>query len=368
MKTGKLHFLTFGDIPYDQRMLRIWSSLYDAGYEIVIFGRKLTSQDISHLSFKVKRFTPIFEKGFLAYFEYNIRAFFFLLGQKFTILCCIDLDTLPTGYFLKFFRKYRLVYDAHEYFTESPEIVNRPFLKKFWEAVAYICIPKADHCYTVSRSIGLEMSVRYKKNFDLIRNLPIFSEDTIEELSQEHQSSYILYQGAMNVGRGLENLILAMVEVQDKELWLAGEGNLSDALKSLAFENGIQDKVKFLGNLNPEALKSVTEKAWIGINILELIGKSYYFSLANKFFDYIQCGIPQICIDFPEYKTLNDEFEIAIMIPDTKVSNIVTAINKLKSDPELYQKLRSNCFNASSELNWNKESVKLLDIYHNLTT
>ena len=56
------------------------------------------------------------------------------------------------------------------------------------------------------------------------------------------------------------------------------------------------------------------------------------------------------------------------MIPDTKVSNIVTAINKLKYYPKLYQKLRNNCYNASSELNWNKESVKLLDIYNNLTT
>lgn len=50
-----------------------------------------------------------------------------------------------------------------------------------------------------------------------------------------------------------------------------------------------------------------------GINLLTDEGLSYRYSLANKFFDYVHAGIPQICIAFPEYKKLNVEHEVALL-------------------------------------------------------
>ena len=38
-KNKKILFITFGDIPYDQRMQRIWSSLFNTGYDIYIASR-----------------------------------------------------------------------------------------------------------------------------------------------------------------------------------------------------------------------------------------------------------------------------------------------------------------------------------------
>jgi hypothetical protein len=38
--------------------------------------------------------------------------------------------------------------------------------------------------------------------------------------------------------------------------------------------------------------------------------------LANKFFDYIQAGIPQVTMNFPEYAAINREYEVAVLIDD----------------------------------------------------
>ena len=66
--------------------------------------------------------------------------------------------------------------------------------------------------------------------------------------------------------------------------------------------------------MRPDELKSYTQKAKLGINLVEHLGLSYYYSLSNKFFDYIHAGLPQITMNFPEYKNLNDKYQVAILI------------------------------------------------------
>ena len=364
MKKKKIYFLTFGDIPFDQRMQRIWSSLNDAGYEISIFGRKLFDVPLDNYPFEIKRFTPVFRSGVLAYAEFNIRAVIYLIQNKPVCLCCIDLDTLLAGRFYKLIKRFTLIYDAHEYYTESPEIVGRPVIKFIWKKLADFCIPAVDLAYTVSQSIAKEMSLLYKVDFGVVRNLPLRYE--IVDRKTSFNKPYILYQGALNVGRSLESLILSMSAEDQLILCIAGEGDLKDALISLVDSHDLEEKIIFLGNLPPDKLREVTGQAWLGINLLENLGKSYYLSLANKFFDYIQCGIPQICIDFPEYRSLNDEYRVAMLIDDISSANIFNSVKMLKEDELLYRTLVNNTIRAAGELNWEKESGKLTEIYQHI--
>ena len=109
------------------------------------------------------------------------------------------------------------------------------------------------------------------------------------------------------MGRGLESLLDAMPQVAGR-LVICGEGDLSAALRAQAARLGLlaSGQVEFRGFVLPEALREVTRHAAVGIMLLENMGLSYYYSLANKFFDYVHAGIPQVLIDFPEYRALND--------------------------------------------------------------
>ena len=69
-----IFFTVTTELTYDQRMIRICSSLASAGYDITLVGRKLKSSiPLSAQPFKQKRINCFFEKGKLFYAEYNIR-------------------------------------------------------------------------------------------------------------------------------------------------------------------------------------------------------------------------------------------------------------------------------------------------------
>ncbi|MFX8856522.1 glycosyltransferase, partial [Acinetobacter baumannii] len=68
---------------------------------------------------------------------------------------------------------------------------------------------------------------------------------------------YLLYQGALNEGRGLEHLISAMSDL-DIDLYLVGDGDISEQLKVQTKDLKLQDKVKFLGFKKPSELKQIT--------------------------------------------------------------------------------------------------------------
>jgi glycosyltransferase involved in cell wall biosynthesis len=355
-------------------MIRICSTLATEGYDITLVGRKLkTSQSFDYQQFKHKRFSLFFNKGKFFYVEYNLRLFFWLLFQPFNIVCGIDLDTILPCYIASILRGGKpCVYDAHELFTETPEVERRPMIHKMWLTVERFIVPRIKYCYTVGQSVADEFEQRYGKKFDVIRNLP-FKNDALKDYeitklrNQINQSPKILiYQGALNEGRGLEQTIEAMNDVENIEFWLVGEGDLSEILRGRVAAMKIENKVKFLGFIKPKDLPNVTRQATIGLNIAEDKSLSYRLSLPNKIFDYIQAGLPQICIQFIEFQRLNDAFNIAYMIPKAEKRLIAEAINRLLSDKVLYQNLKENCVKAADVLTWENEQKKLIAFYKNI--
>jgi glycosyltransferase involved in cell wall biosynthesis len=221
----KIIFTVINDLVYDRRMIRIGESLATEGYEVLLVGRKLKdSQPFINQCIKHKRFNLYFNKGKFFYIEYNIRLFFWLLFQRFDIICGIDLDTILPCYFASILRGGKpCVYDAHELFTEVPEVIRRPFTRKIWLWVEGFVVPKIKYKYTVSESVADEFFRRYKSRFEVIRNLPNFTEPSPPPTSI-HSLPVILYQGNLNEGRGLETAVQAMQYIENAVFWIAGDG------------------------------------------------------------------------------------------------------------------------------------------------
>ena len=74
-------------------------------------------------------------------------------------------------------------------------------------------------------------------------------------------------------------------------------------------------------------------------------------SLANRFFDYIHSAVPQVAMNYPEYRSFNEQFEVAVLIDDLEPDTIATAINRLLTDEALYQRLVENCQRARQAFN-----------------
>ena len=361
----RIVFTVTNDLTYDQRMQKICRSLAGAGYSIQLIGRERDfSISLNKEPFEQTRLKCIFDKGKLFYIEYNLRLLIYLTFSQFDAACAIDLDTIAPVYIIGKLKGAKLIYDAHEYFTEVPEVVRRPKVQKVWQRVEQMFVPKFDLIYTVSEGLAELFHQKYNKEVSVIMNAPVLEEgDTIYATTKNPK--FILYQGALNEGRGLEHLIDAMRDI-DCTLKLAGEGDLSEQLRNRVKAQGLEHKVSFTGYVQPNDLKKLTAEAYIGINLVENIGLSYYYSLSNKFFDYIHAGIPQVCIGFPEYEKLNEKYDVAVLTKDCSKDEISAAVNRLLMDENLYQKLQKNCEVCTRDLNWQKEEKKLLNLYERL--
>ncbi len=361
IKTG-IVFTVTNDLSFDQRMIRICSTLSEAGYDVILVGRKKKqSIPLKNQPFACKRLPCWFEKGKLFYLEYNLRLLLYLLFNARHIISAVDNDTLAACALAAKIRSKKLVFDAHEYFTEVPEVVNRPLTKKVWHTVARFCIPHVHRAYTVSASLAGIFENLYHHPFSVIRNVPFLHQLPTPAI----KDSYIIYQGDLNEGRGLEEMIAAMPEI-NRKLLIAGNGPLLPVLQQLVNTHRLQDKVVFLGYLDAAALAETTAKAWLGLNLLKHQGESYYYSLSNKFFNYIHAGLPQLCAGFPEYRHINETYPVAIWC-NCSTDDILQQVKELELNPEQYEKMRKACVIAAQTFNWQTEKQILLNIYQELS-
>ncbi len=358
----RLLFTVTNDLNYDQRMIRICTSLSQAGYHVTLIGRKQKeSPPLIQKSFMQKRISCFFEKGKAFYIEYNMRLFLFLLFRRADLICAIDLDTILPTYFVSKLKRTKRAYDAHELFCEMKEIVSRPAIYKTWKRIEQFAVPKFQYGYTVNQFLADEFNKMYSRNYEVIRSLPVLKKLHIPEKKEK----YILYQGAVNEGRSFETLIPAFKKI-DAPLFIAGTGNFMNSAIKLVEEHSLSDKITFLGKIAPEELFHYTTHAWIGLTLFENKGLSNYYSLANRFFDYIQAGLPQLCVEYPAYTDLNKKYNIAVLVKDLSSDNIADQLNRMLKDESLYYELQRNCIRAREELNWQNEENKLIDFYKNI--
>ena len=386
----RIIFTVTNDLRYDQRMLRICTTLSAAGYEVALVGRHLSTsiplQNQPYQQIRLKHL--LFTAGKLFYLEYNLRLLFFLLFQRFDAVCSIDLDTSIPGIIAAKIKNKPHLFDAHELFTHTPEVARRKSIQKIWEAVQKFTFKHTNAAFTVGPAIAQYFEEKYNRPVAVVRNMPIKSgatnpkttnqarteinqlnSDNINPSSPAWQSKidalqgqrFILYQGALNEARGLEALIQAMSEIP-AILVLAGEGDLSQTLRNLTQSLNLEHKVIFLGMIPPNELPQLTKQAYIGYNVSQNAGLSYFLSLNNKFFDYTKALLPSLINPFPEYLALMKEFEVGLPTEPT-LEDIVKQANQLFTDQLLYDKIKSNCKLASEKWTWENETPTLVNIF-----
>jgi len=356
------------DICTDNRVHKIAMTLLANGYKITVVGRKLKhSKDLSDRPYKTKRFKLLFNKGPLFYLNLNLRLFIYLMQSKEDIILSNDLDTLPACRSAASLRKKKLVYDSHELFPEVPELVNRPLVKKIWLYLERKLIKKIDLGLTVSPSIAEYYMNAYSITFEVIKNLSKFRFDyEFEDIQKNTDNKIIIYQGALNIGRGIELAIQSMSFIDNATLIIAGSGDIEQKLKSLAKKMNIEKKVRFTGRLAFEELWQYTRNADLGVSLEEDMGLNYRYALPNKLFDYIQARLPVIVSDLPEMKKIIDKYKIGEILIQRSPENLANIISQMLNNYISDGKYTSNLALAARELCWEKEEEKLRILFKQL--
>ena len=341
------------DLTTDQRVHKVCTSLLHMGFDVLLIGRKFkNSQDLDR-KYSTKRFSTIFRRGPLFYLEFNIRLFFILLLQKSTFLLSNDLDTLAANFLASKFKKSHLVYDSHELFPEAPELVNRPFKKKIWESLEKFLLTRVKTSYTVCDSIANFYHQKYGINMKVVRNVPYKFMSSVSV----SQAKTLIFQGNMNVGRGLELVVHSLVYLPSYKLIIVGAG--FDHLLVLSKELKVFHQIEFVGKVPFEKLTGYTQRASIGLLLEEPIGLSFAYSLPNKLFDYIHSDLRFIASPLIEVKKVIEKYEIGVLLQNRDPKSLANQIENLYSLPVL----ASNYEKAKSKLNWENEEKILFEIF-----
>src|SRR5690606_18336935 len=136
----------------------------------------------------------VFNKGFLFYLEFNFRLFFKLLFTPADCFGAVDLDTLLAMRKVAWLRRKVVVYDAHEIFTEVPELLHKPFKKAIWKTLERLFLPGVKYSYTVNQSLADYYHEQYGLKMVVVRNMPFYRYPT----TPLPNKGFILYQGAIN--------------------------------------------------------------------------------------------------------------------------------------------------------------------------
>jgi glycosyltransferase involved in cell wall biosynthesis len=149
-------------------------------------------------------------------------------------------------------------------------------------------------------------------------------------------------------------------------LVICGNGNFFEEVKKLVKKHKVSDKIELRGYVAPHELAKLTPQARAAVTLFESTGMNQYYSLSNRFFDYIMAGVPQVCVGYPEYEAINEKHNIAYLIYNTSAETISVALNNIISDDVLYDTLHENCLKAREVLNWSAEEKILVEFYRKL--
>lgn len=321
MSRRRIILTVTNDLVTDQRVHRSCMALAEAGYDVTLVGRRLPESVAVQRPYRTVRMRLLFRRKAVFYAEYNCRLFFRLLFTGADAFYANDTDTLPAVWLAARLRRKPLFFDAHEMFPEVPELVGRPRVKRFWTRVEDFLFPKLRRpgcaAVTVCQSIADIYRERYGLEMKVVRNVPMTfptaGGDASKLLSSVPEGRRILlYQGAVNLGRGIEWMMDAMRYLPECEFVVVGTGDVFDDLRKRAEGT---DNVLFLGRVEPEVLRALTPMASLGISLLENRGLNYYYSLPNRLADFVQAGVPVLATDFPEIHRVVEGFGIGTLVP-----------------------------------------------------
>ena len=302
----------------------------------------------------------------IKYFEWQVKIKKFIKNKKIEVVHCHDLGTLPVGIKIKRQTRCKVIYDAHELETEKNNLAG---IKKLYrKKVEKRLIKKIDHFISVSPSIIEWYQDKYGvTDVTLLRNIPdkrIKQETGInlrDKCDLDKNSILFVYCGYFFKNRGIEVLVNLFSEL-DKNIHILflGKGELAGFIEESA---KIFLNIHYYGFIPYEKLISSMASCDVGIMVKDnRQSLSQYFSLPNKFFLYLDAGLPVMVSQSLDVEQLIERLDIGWK---AAIDNVKDKIKALKKNEISLKK--QNVRYASKSLDWNIEKGSLIDAYKDLT-
>ncbi|MDD3802882.1 MAG: glycosyltransferase [bacterium] len=193
-------------------------------------------------------------------------------------------------------------------------------------------------------------------DFNSFINIPVAGGEVYKK-----NKPVVLYSGGLTEIRGIYKLIEAMEILNGAvELWLVGPWLEKDIEERCRKMKGFSD-VRYLGNFPYGEHYRFFPSADIGI-VPFLPARNHYTTMPNKPFEYMAFRIPVLMSNFHYWKVIFAETSDFFNPLDPY--SIAESITLVLKNRERYRKRAEIAYEkVSAEMNWDKEKIKLIDLY-----
>jgi glycogen(starch) synthase len=255
-----------------------------------------------------------------------------------TVVHANDLDTLPAGYLLARKWRARLVYDAHELYSEfeapPPKLTRRLTL-----ALEGMLARRADAVVTVNDGIADELvaRLRLRRRPHVVVNAPPREERPLVTFSNGPLRA--VYQGRLGPGRELDDLLAA---ADADGVALAIRIPLADAngLRAEVEARGLGDRVRVLDPVPPDEVLDGLAEFEVGVLFDRPQSRNSELSLPNKLFEYLMAGLAVVAPRLELLGPLLEAERVGLTFEPGSREGLPRALARLAADRELLAELR----------------------------
>lgn len=270
-----------------------------------------------------------------------------------------------------------VIFDSHEFYgwqlrdnIHKIKVIRVPdsFMKVIGNLYMHyekrIC-RRIDGVVQVCTMNGVDYFSHRCKRSVFVRNLPNSSDYTRRTPINADEASIAMI-GGISKERGITQLVEAAYLTHTK-LYLAGPFLPKSYEQELSQLEAYQNVV-YKGFLDKEGMISLLDQSSIGAATLLNLGQyDKIDTFPTKVYDYMAMELPVILSDTRYARLMNEKYHFAICVDPGDITSIREAIEWLITHPNEALEMGRNGRKAiEQELNWEKESQKLVDFYHEL--
>lgn len=280
-----------------------------------------------------------------------------------------DANTLLMGWAAARLRGKPLVYDAHEIVTDQQGYGR---IRHFYGWVEKMIMPRAEGLIATTDMRADHFVDAYGCARPLVlQNRPRAANGMPEGVMRKRLNipadrRVVIYQGGLQPGRGLMNIVRLAGRLPQYEFVLVGGGRQAGELQALAHELALEN-IHFPGPVPLDELLAWTVDADLGIQILRNTCLNHYTTDSNKLFEYAVAGLPVVASDFPEIRRVVESSNIGVLVDPEDLDEIEKVIRCLFEDENQYRAYRDNCLKHRHALSWEEQEERLLELYRKVT-
>ena len=221
-----------------------------------------------------------------------------LRGKHLDFVNCHAVTLLPLCVLLARRHRAALIYDTHELETET--YYCRGIRKIALKILERLLIARAAHTFVVGPRIANWYRQHYGIVPTVIRNMPIRAAETPTAGQLRHrlgipaETLVYLYLGRLVTGRGIEKCLDIFARTPEQHIVFMGEGPLAP---SISAAHARHPNIHHHPAVLPSAVIAEARAADVGVFISSPSCLSYEYSCPNKFFEYLQSGLPAMVTD-----------------------------------------------------------------------